>query len=94
VVQLSRIAAHQPVIAIGKQHEHFSQVSAAGIAQPTDVFDCGERVLRVVSYREVALIYGSTDKRASSLFVHDESSFVVIKLNYSILVAHGTSIQQ
>jgi hypothetical protein len=54
------------MIAARKKREQVSKITAAGIAQPSDVLDTGQWIVRVVSYGELALSYGAADKRARS----------------------------
>jgi hypothetical protein len=58
------------MIAIGKKDEDVPEMTTAGIAQPSDILNAGEGILRVVSYGEVALNDGGANKWAGSFSLH------------------------
>ena len=72
------------MITARKQHEQVSKMTAASIAQPSDILNTGKRILRVVTYGEVALSYRAADKRAGSFSLHHQGLFIVTKLNYFV----------
>ena len=72
------------MIAGGENGQQIAQISAATVAQGSDVFNAGEGVLRGVSHPQGPLENGAADERTSRLFFDQKTSFVWGQFNQPV----------